>query len=708
MPTLSPKNRPNAPICSTAALAVGLLASTALAGGDSVVIYPDATGSDIVFRVSRDGSVVLRSFFPTASSTPRNDRWTEATGVTTLPNPASGPWIARSLNSNGTVFGGVTNPLDPGTTPNAGVICDLQGPIFLESTSAYSSCVVAPSTPGSPKTGTPRYRAFLAKPVTGIDFYRPVIGYVPHSSPFDSGALGVQAADIQSDRCAGYSLIVSSGQLRTRPFLSVEGAAAVQLPLYAPDTDGEVVFFANTNGALLMKTWRTLPDGSRRYRLIRWENSLDYDVIELPSGATTLDVYGVDDGLETVVFNAMTPSASTSPYTIWTRGSGFMTAYNYLTSRGIYSSVEPAALGISGDGTCLLAGLANNTIVFYRGLGESACGGNASCYTAHSTPGCSDESCCVSVCAADPFCCGSQWDVFCVDRASQSCLGCGDPASGGCYVIHPAPGCADAACCTSVCADDIYCCEAQWDTLCANRALVLCRSGNTCAEAKLIEYSIGDGLTIDTQGIAGDDVATPCGTDATKATWRILRPTCSGVTEITLCTGATLGEQGVITVFDACGGTPIACSNDSPNCSAPNTVSVKVYADAGEDLLVRFSAENGGVIIASPIDTTCTQVCGTGESCTTAHPTPGCNDATCCQTVCTIDPYCCVTMWDSICASESTDYCFDPADINRDGSIDASDLSILLSGWGGSGPSDINGDGTTDAADLSALLAAWG
>jgi hypothetical protein len=49
-----------------------------------------------------------------------------------------------------------------------------------------------------------------------------------------------------------------------------------------------------------------------------------------------------------------------------------------------------------------------------------------------------------------------------------------------------------------------------------------------------------------------------------------------------------------------------------------------------------------------------------------------------------------------------------PADVNGDGSVDASDLSILLSNWGGSGVGDIDGNGSVDAGDLSALLSAWG
>ena len=37
--------------------------------------------------------------------------------------------------------------------------------------------------------------------------------------------------------------------------------------------------------------------------------------------------------------------------------------------------------------------------------------------------------------------------------------------------------------------------------------------------------------------------------------------------------------------------------------------------------------------------------------------TPGCNDETCCSLVCDIDPFCCDTSWDTICAGEALELC---------------------------------------------------
>ncbi len=54
-----------------------------------------------------------------------------------------------------------------------------------------------------------------------------------------------------------------------------------------------------------------------------------------------------------------------------------------------------------------------------------------------------------------------------------------------------------------------------------------------------------------------------------------------------------------------------------------------------------------------------------------------------------------------------------PADLDGDGSVGASDLAILLGSWGpcpteGDCPADLDGDGVVDALDLAILLGSWG
>ena len=101
---------------------------------------------------------------------------------------------------------------------------------------------------------------------------------------------------------------------------------------------------------------------------------------------------------------------------------------------------------------------------------------NGSCYSAHPTPYCNQPSCCATVCAVDPFCCSNQWDGFCASAAIASCPSCDNPSNGNCYTAHPTPNCNQPSCCATVCAADPFCCSTEWDTLCVNRAISSCPS----------------------------------------------------------------------------------------------------------------------------------------------------------------------------------------------------------------------------------------
>lgn len=49
-----------------------------------------------------------------------------------------------------------------------------------------------------------------------------------------------------------------------------------------------------------------------------------------------------------------------------------------------------------------------------------------------------------------------------------------------------------------------------------------------------------------------------------------------------------------------------------------------------------------------------------------------------------------------------------PADLNGDGAVNALDLAVLLSQWGGPGSADLDGNGVVGSPDLATLLNAWG
>lgn len=316
-----------------------------------------------------------------------------------------------------------------------------------------------------------------------------------------------------------------------------------------------------------------------------------------------------------------------------------------------------------------------------------------------------DADCCAIVCAQDTYCCGIQWDWVCANRALADCAGCGTAGAGSPYVAHSNPGCNDLSCCAKVCSEDPYCCNTQWDGFCVTEAESLCRSGLTCADARLVlldqSYQFNTG-----EASAGADISS-CVAGDTRAVWRKFSPVCSGVNRIRICTDFAEAQM-VLTVFSSCGGEELACSSTTYTNCGTNSVHLDVYLPNVGYHWLRIATVGGGTA-AGTITITCNEVCGTGGSCTTAQPagSKGCAVAECCATVCNVDPYCCDTQWDWLCVQQAVDLCFRPGDLDRDGDVDAADLSLLLASWGGAA-GDVNGDGTTDAADLSLLLANWG
>ncbi|NUN16197.1 MAG: hypothetical protein HUU55_21430, partial [Myxococcales bacterium] len=114
-------------------------------------------------------------------------------------------------------------------------------------------------------------------------------------------------------------------------------------------------------------------------------------------------------------------------------------------------------------------------------------------------PGCGGCVCEGCVCKLDPYCCDIQWDDLCVSECTNECNGCGvDP--GGCgdgqcapgencqscskdcgpcgsgdgCQANEGPGCGGCACEACVCGMDAFCCDVQWDDLCASECAEEC------------------------------------------------------------------------------------------------------------------------------------------------------------------------------------------------------------------------------------------
>lgn len=102
------------------------------------------------------------------------------------------------------------------------------------------------------------------------------------------------------------------------------------------------------------------------------------------------------------------------------------------------------------------------------------CGSDGSCFQPHESPGCTDVDCCELICKNDPFCCEVAWDQVCTNSALVTCAACGDPGAGSCAEAHKGVGCENVDCCGMICQLDPYCCEVNWDEICAAEGCGMC------------------------------------------------------------------------------------------------------------------------------------------------------------------------------------------------------------------------------------------
>lgn len=205
---------------------------------------------------------------------------------------------------------------------------------------------------------------------------------------------------------------------------------------------------------------------------------------------------------------------------------------------------------------------------------------SGSCQEANGTPGCTDIACCQAVCAADSFCCDVEWDSTCVDFANALCGGggvCGDPAAGACDVANGTPGCDDGECCSNVCAEDPYCCDTAWDSLCVSGAAVLCFGGDPpkndlCVDA--IDLGSGDSVTpFSSLGALTDGIELPpeCesfGEIIIRADiWFTWTATTNETVVISTCNDANFDSRLALWEGDCDNLSLVACNDDGLGCA---------------------------------------------------------------------------------------------------------------------------------------------
>jgi hypothetical protein len=263
--------------------------------------------------------------------------------------------------------------------------------------------------------------------------------------------------------------------------------------------------------------------------------------------------------------------------------------------------MDPACCTVQWDANCVTAADdPRNAAYCKRPIPGSPTAGEPC--TPHDNPATNNKPCGDAVCALDAYCCQFAWDSNCVDlaRTVPSCgctYACGDSCAGSCCRAHANANCDDPACCRLVCAQDAYCCETEWDSVCASIARQSCSGANDACPVP------------------------PCGSS--------LLPSCCTINVLPNCSD------------QAC--CAAVCRVDSFCCTIQWDSSCAQQARSGN-----FSAcrcDDGG--------------CGSSSagSCYSVHASPSCSDLGCCQTVCAYEASCCDTAWDANCVTIANFFC---------------------------------------------------
>jgi hypothetical protein len=98
------------------------------------------------------------------------------------------------------------------------------------------------------------------------------------------------------------------------------------------------------------------------------------------------------------------------------------------------------------------------------------------CCTATGSGGCNDDTVEACVCAGDPFCCEVEYDALCARQAVSRCgLDCDDRAPvSDCCGPSDVPGCTQPEVEACICEIDPFCCVFRFDQSCVNLGIARC------------------------------------------------------------------------------------------------------------------------------------------------------------------------------------------------------------------------------------------
>jgi hypothetical protein len=130
-------------------------------------------------------------------------------------------------------------------------------------------------------------------------------------------------------------------------------------------------------------------------------------------------------------------------------------------------------------------------------------------------------------------------------------------------------------------------------------------------------------------------------------------PFCCDVIWDSLCASVANGTCGVCGA--GCPGDGNCCSaNGTPGC---DNVGCCVQVCASDPYCCDTEWDETCALAAQGMCPPCSSGCPGGGDCCFDNGTPGCEDEACCELVCDLDPFCCTSMWDGVCAGHALDLC---------------------------------------------------
>jgi len=206
----------------------------------------------------------------------------------------------------------------------------------------------------------------------------------------------------------------------------------------------------------------------------------------------------------------------------------------------------------------------------------------------------------------------------------------GCPSAGSCLEPHGGLGCEDEACCLLVCDADPFCCEVAWDAICVARACATCDGCFADLDGDFKVDGADLGILLNNWGNSG----------------------CGDLDFDGIVDGADLGI--LLNNWGDCAKPPFECPVASNNCfttggpGCTDTVCCEFVCTQDPfccDVLWDGACVNQANMLCDGCG-----AAGAGDCCT-ANGTPFCDDRTCCDAICALDPFCCTTQWDGLCAS---------------------------------------------------------